>query len=148
MRVLVIGVLLGWLSPTLAGQPLTEYQPPLDEGLRARLQAADSRAGEAFFARKCAQCHDAAADGIDFTGPLLWNVVNRPIAAREGFNYSAAMRAINGRWDLATLDYYLADTKRAIPGRSMNFGGISDAELRASVLLYLRSLSDAPEPLP
>ncbi len=148
MRTLVIGMLLCGLSPMLAGQPLSEYQPPLDDALRARLQAADSRAGETFFARKCAQCHDAAADGIDFTGPLLWNVVNRPIAARAGFNYSAAMRATSGRWDFATLDYYLADTKRAIPGRSMNFGGISDVELRASVLLYLRSLSDAPAPLP
>ena len=51
-------------------------------------------------------------------------------------------------WDYATLDHYLADTERAVPGKAMNFVGIPDPALRAAVVLHLRTLNDAAPPLP
>ena len=51
-------------------------------------------------------------------------------------------------WDYATLDYYLANTERAVPGKAMNFAGIEDADLRAAVVLHLRKMADKPAKLP
>lgn len=68
--------------------------------------------------------------------------------AMPGFEFSAAMQQTGIVWDYATLDDYLADTERAIPGKAMNFMGIPDPALRAAAVAYLRTLNDAPPPLP
>ncbi|MCP5222181.1 MAG: cytochrome c family protein, partial [Zoogloeaceae bacterium] len=52
------------------------------------------------------------------------------------------------KWTYATLSYYLKDTETAVPGREMNFVGIADDATRANVVAYLRTLNDAPPPLP
>ena len=38
--------------------------------------------------------------------------------------------------------------KKAVPGTIMAFAGVAQAEERADILAYLRSLSDSPAPLP
>lgn len=124
------------------------YQPLLDAGLKTRLAQADVAAGASFFERKCGQCHDDAKDGGHGKGPHLWNVFGRKAATIPGFEFSAAMQQTGIVWDYATLDYYLADTERAVPGKAMNFMGIPDPALRAAVVAYLRTLNDAPPPLP
>jgi cytochrome c len=131
-----------------AGAPLSAAAPPLTPELRARLAAADIAPGAAYFERKCSQCHDGAKEGGHGKGPHLWNVMGRRAGSAPGFAYSDAMRAVGRDWSYATLDYYLSDTERAVPGRAMNFAGIKDDALRASVVMYLRTLSDTPAPLP
>lgn len=142
-------VLAGLLSPAaLAQGAMPGYQPALDAGLKARLAQADPATGEKFFERRCSQCHDAGKDGGHAKGPHLWNVFGRKAATIPGFEFSAAMQKTGILWDYATLDYYLADTERAIPGKAMNFVGIPDPALRAAVIAYLRTLNDTPPPLP
>ena len=58
------------------------------------------------------------------------------------------MKAVKKKWTYATLNYYLADTERAVPGREMNLTGIEDDATRANVIAFLRTLSDAPAELP
>lgn len=128
--------------------PLSGQAPPPDPALRARIAGADIAAGERTFERRCATCHDIARDGAHSKGPLLWNVVDRRAGASPGFAFSDAMRRSGHRWTLEALDYYLADTERAVPGRSMDFTGIPDAKSRADLIAYLRTLNDAPPPLP
>ncbi len=135
--------LAAWAQGAMPG-----YQPPLDAGLKTRLAQADPAAGEKFFERKCSQCHDGTKSGGHGKGPHLWNVFGRKAATIPGFEFSAAMQETGIVWDYATLDYYLADTERAIPGKAMNFMGIPDPALRAAVVAYLRTLNDAPPPLP
>ena len=55
------------------------------------------------------------------------------------------MRRSGHAWSLEALDYYLADTERAVPGRSMDFTGIPDPKLRADLVRYLESMGDAPD---
>ena len=124
--------------------PLSKYTPPSDPALAARIAAADVAAGERTFDRRCAACHDVAKDGKHSKGPLLWNVVGRKAGALPGFAYSDAMRRSGHAWTLEALDYYLADTERAVPGRSMDFNGIADVKVRSDLVAYLRSMSDAP----
>jgi cytochrome c len=131
-----------------AAGPLSGYAPPLTPALQARLAQADLAAGAAYFERKCSQCHDGAKDGGHGKGPHLWNVMGRRAGSAPGFVYSDAMRQVGRDWGYATLDYYLADTEHAVPGRAMNFSGIKDDWQRANLVMYLRTLADSPPPMP
>lgn len=115
--------------------------------LPALLAAASVDEGQAV-ARKCQACHDFAQGGANKIGPALWGVLGRDIAAHEGFSYSSALAEKEGTWDYETLDAYLADPRSWAPGNKMAFAGLKKPEDRADVILYLRSLSDSPEPLP
>lgn len=88
----------------------------------------------------CRQCH--SFDGGQ--GPAqtisLWGVFGRPIAAGDGNLYSPALSGLSGTWDEAALDRFLADPQGAVPGTTMQYGGIADAELRREVVEFLRAL--------
>ena len=127
--------------------PLSRYAPPSDPGLLERIARADPEAGAKTFDRRCSTCHDIEKGGKPSKGPPLWNVAGRKAGAVAGFAYSDAMRKSGHTWTLAALDYYLADTERAVPGRSMDFTGIADVKVRSDLVAYLRTMSDAPPPL-
>lgn len=128
--------------------PLSSYDPPLTPEFRSLLREASVEAGAQVFERKCATCHDGAKDGKPSKGPNLWNVFGRKAATFTNFRYSDAMRKSGHTWTYATLDYYLSDTERAVPGKSMDLSGLRSAKMRADLLAYLRTLNDAPPALP
>ncbi len=128
--------------------PLSSYDPPLTPELRTLLRAANVEAGAQVFERKCATCHDGAKDGKPSKGPNLWNIFGRKAAGSAVFGYSDAMRKSGHSWTYATLDYYLSDTERAVPGKSMNLTGLRSSKMRADLLAYLRTLNDVPPALP
>ncbi len=112
-----------------------------------RLAAADPAIGEKIFLQ-CAACHGARPGAAATIGPNLWNVLGRELAALPGFDYSASLRAAGGHWDYERLNRYLFDPKLvALQGR-MPFAGIRDEGARAHLIAYLRTLHDAPPPLP
>jgi cytochrome c len=116
-------------------------------GVAALLAHADPDAG-AKDARKCAACHSFDEAGSAKLGPPLWGVVGRDIASVEGFAYSEALTAKQGAWDYQNLDAFLAEPRNWAPGTKMAFAGLKKPEERADVILYLRSLSQLPAPLP
>jgi cytochrome c len=116
-------------------------------GVGALLAQADLDAG-AKDARKCAACHSFEEGGPAKIGPPLWSVVGRDIAAVEDFAYSDALAEKDGAWDYEALDAFLAEPRGWAPGTKMAFAGIKKPEERADVILYLRSLSNEPAPLP
>jgi len=131
-----------------AGQPQPAAAAPLParDLLAERLQNADASQGARLFGQ-CAVCHSAAPDGARRIGPNLWHVVGRRVASSQNFSYSRAMQAFAKgqlRWDLAALDSFLAAPARKIPGTIMSYGGLSNAQQRADLLLYLESLSEHP----
>lgn len=119
--------------------------------IAARLAEASADAGATQF-KKCAACHTAEQGGANKVGPNLWNVVNRPIAAHEGFSYSGAMREFSEggqkSWTFENLAAFLAAPKAVVPGTAMAFAGIKDPKQEADLIAYLRTLSDSPAPLP
>ena len=80
-------------------------------------------------------------------GPPLWDVVGRDIAALE-FAYSDALAEKEGAWDYQALDAFLAEPRGWAPGTKMAFAGLRKSDERADIILYLRSLSNEPAPLP
>jgi hypothetical protein len=57
-----------------------------------------------------------------------------------GFTYSRAMRNSSVLWDEKSLDAFIAEPQKAIPGNTMPFGGISDPKQRAEIVDYLKTL--------
>ena len=97
----------------------------------------------------CKACHAFEKDAPSPVGPNLHNVVGRKIASVEGFNYSPALKAKSGEtWTYEHLDAMIHKAANFAPGTLMAFPGLPDAQQRADVLLFLRSKTDNPPPLP
>ena len=122
-------------------------EPEPAMSLAELLADANPAKGQKVF-KKCAACHTVDDGGKNKVGPNLWNIVNRPIASHEGFNYSDAMAELEGAWDFDRLSAFIADPKGNVPGTKMAFKGVSKEGDRGNVLAYLRSLSTDPAELP
>ena len=117
-------------------------------GIATLLAAAEPAAGKKLF-KKCVICHNPDKDGKRKIGPNLWDVVERPVAAAEGFAYSNALKEKSGEtWSYDNLDAFLERPKDWAPGTKMSFAGLKKPERRAALIAYLRSLSDSPAALP
>jgi cytochrome c len=129
-------------APTAPAAPTLEPIGPL-------LASANVENGAAAARRACASCHSFNEGGRNGVGPNLWGIVNANHARVDGFNYSAANRALADKpWDYEALNAFIAAPARAMPGTRMAFAGISNTQQRADIIAYLRSLSANPAPLP
>jgi cytochrome c len=118
------------------------------ESLGAMLAKADVAKGQAQ-SKACLACHTFEKGGPNKTGPDLWDVVERPIAAHEGFEYSDSMKAKSGdKWTYENLFAFLKAPGQYVPKTKMAFGGIKRDQSRADLLAYLQTLSDSPKPFP
>lgn len=92
----------------------------------------------------CAICHsvkDPAAPGyVQLVGPSLLGVYGAPSARLEGYGYSKAMRAANLVWDDATLNAFIDNPHQVVPKTRMSFAGEHDADKRAAIIAYLKTL--------
>ena len=147
---LVFSLYLPWCLASAAPeeQALSHYKPVLSAEFKSLFKTADINAGKEYFLRKCSSCHDEFKSTTHGKGPNLWNVIGRKAGTAKGFDYSDAMRQSGHTWNYATLNYYLTKTKRAVPGRSMNFKGIRKDSDRAKLILFLSSMNDQNLPLP
>lgn len=120
------------------------------EPLPVLLAKADAKRGEAGV-KACAACHSFDKGGANKVGPNLWGIVDRAKGSHEGFNYSAALKERAGKgekWTFDALDHFIANPKGYISGTAMGYAGLKEADKRADVLAYLRSLADTPAELP
>lgn len=113
-----------------------------------QLAAADLENGRKL-ATGCGLCHSLEPGSEEIiTGPSLWNIVGRPVGGVGAFEYSAVMASHGGAWDYDALNSLLASPTAFMPGTKMEVSGVSTQEARADLIAYLRTLSDAPVPLP
>lgn len=106
-----------------------------------------SERGEALFDSVCRQCHTLEADEPRRDAPALRGVFGRYLGAagRSEFPYSEAMvwAGLQGAyWDAARLDAFLTSPQAEVPGTKKNFVGISDAQARADLIAFLKSVGE------
>lgn len=112
----------------------------------ALAQDGDLALGEQKYLDRCADCH-AVGDGPDKNGPSLNNVIGRPAASLEGFNYGPAMIEAGQAgvvWDVETLTKFIAKPRSVVNGSNMAFTGYSDPNDVAAVIAYLATFSPPP----
>lgn len=96
--------------------------------------------------RPCVACH-SVKPGEHSTGPSLANLWNRKSGTVEGFlRYSSKLQDADVEWNETSLDKWLSAPQQFIPGTSMNFRGIKDAQERADIIAYLKAVSDDTVP--
>ena len=107
----------------------------LSSAALAAPDAAALKRGEDIYAR-CAACHAIEANR---TGPQHCGLFGRKAGTAPGFDgYSKAMRASGIVWDEHTLDVFLQDPMKAVPGTAMGYAGVKDDKERADLIAWLR----------
>jgi cytochrome c len=99
---------------------------------------ANEAAGDAVFKKYCQVCHTTEA-GKNKIGPSLAGIVDRKAGTVPGYNYSDADKNSGVTWDEKTLDTYLTDPEKFIPGTKMLFAGVKNDADRQSLIDYLKS---------
>jgi cytochrome c len=98
----------------------------------------DPVAGKTAF-NKCMVCH-SPKEGENKIGPSLFGIVGRHSHSIPGFVYSDPMKGYDVTWDPATLDNYLVDPRKTVPGTKMIFVGIKNETERKNLIAYLETL--------
>lgn len=131
-------------APAAGAAPAAAEELPPITPLLAAANVAEGQA----VAKRCEACHTFVKGGPNRVGPNLWDVVGNPHAHAPGFAYSPSIAGMKDKpWTFEELNKFIANPKAYAPGTKMAFAGIRKAEERASLLAYLRSLSDSPKPL-
>src|SRR5271165_943531 len=133
------------LAGAAGGGPAAPAGPPNIDNLIA---TADPAKGEAYTKTVCVACHTFNEGGAAGVGPNLYNVVGAPHGHMAGFNYTQGLKDKKGPWTFTALNEWLYKPAAYAPGTRMIFPGIPNAQTRANVIDYLRTLSHNPVPLP
>lgn len=89
--------------------------------------------------RACAACH-SIEPGRHMTGPSLAGIWGRKAGTVEKFaRYSPALKAAGIVWNEETLDAWLSDPRKLVPGTSMSFRGMNDGRARGDLIAFLKN---------
>lgn len=105
------------------------------------MTGAHAQDGAAVFRRFCFVCH-ATDPGTNKLGPSLSGIVGRKAGSIADFNYSPAMKNSGLTWDQATLDTYLTEPQKLVPGTKMAFPGVRNGDDRKALIAYLATLKE------
>ena len=91
--------------------------------------------GKDLFEKRCAGCHSLDRNK---EGPMLRGVYGRAAASVKSFPYSEALAKARLIWNAETLDQWLTDSEKLVPGADMTFRVENQAE-REAIIEYLRA---------
>jgi cytochrome c len=100
--------------------------------------------GKAIYDR-CIACHALERDRV---GPRHCGLFGRRAGTVPNFRYSEAMRRSGIVWSEETLDRFLADPLKTVPGTTMGYAGIKKADERRDLIAWLRQVDGVRELCP
>jgi len=104
--------------------------------------AADVERGRALFETDCVACHAVIASVRDKSGPNLNGVVGRKAGTEQySWGFSDELLASQITWQVRSLQLFMTAPARLIPGTTMVYRGLSDAEQRLDIACYLEQVS-------
>jgi cytochrome c len=93
--------------------------------------------GEQIYHR-CQGCHSVDRNRI---GPMHKGLFGRQAGSVPGFAYSDAMKNSGIVWNEQTLDQFLEDPRKMVPGTKMTYAGVKSAQERADLIAYLKQVA-------
>jgi cytochrome c len=100
----------------------------------------DPARGEAIYQR-CLACHSLEHNRV---GPRHCGLFGRRSGSLPDYAYSAAMKKYGVTWNEETLDHFLQNPLKAVPGTKMGYAGVKDPEERADLIAYLKQATSDP----
>jgi len=104
--------------------------------VRPAAAAGDADKGKVIF-NKCMICHSLQT-GVNKIGPSLHGIVGTKAAEVPNYTFSPALMKSGLTWDDATLDKWLTNPRKLVPGTKMIFPGLPKEEDRQDVIAYLK----------
>lgn len=126
------------LSLTACGSPAEDQAAEGTTTSEVSPAATVADAKPAAFAQ-CAACH-AVEPGKHGVGPSLAGVYGTKSGEIAGYAFSDAMKNANLTWDDKTLDAYLANPMKVVPGTKMTYAGLADPAQRKAIIDYMKTL--------
>ena len=108
--------------------------------LPVRAADGDAGSGEEIYQR-CLGCHMLRSNAV---GPRHCGLFGRSAGTVKGYAYSAAMRQHGVTWNEATLDRFIENPLKTVPGTKMGYAGVKGAQERADLIAYLKQATSDP----
>lgn len=100
---------------------------------RAELPEGDATRGKAIYER-CQACHSLERNR---SGPKHCGIFGREAGGVNGYRYSRALSGSGIVWDRESLDRFLENPLKAVPGTRMGYAGVKDPQERADLIAFL-----------
>jgi len=95
----------------------------------------DAANGATLYASRCIGCHSIDANRV---GPAHRGVFGRKAGSVADYAYSPALRKSKVVWGDKTLEQWLANPEKLIPGQKMAYS-VPNAQDRADLIAYLKT---------
>jgi cytochrome c len=95
----------------------------------------DMKKGKLLYGAQCIACHSIE---VSMAGPAHRGVFGRKVGAVTDFDYSPALKKSKLVWNEKTLDKWLSNPEKLIPGQRMGFS-VASAKDREDLIAYLKS---------
>ena len=99
--------------------------------------AGDASLGKALYESRCIACHSIEENRV---GPAHHGVFGRKAGLAAGYQYSDSVRKSKIIWSEKTLDKWLKNPEKLIPGQKMGYS-VAEARDRQDLIAYLKSAS-------
>jgi len=96
--------------------------------------SSDAVKGQQLYASLCIACHSVDSN---LAGPAHRGVYGRKAGSASGFDYSPALKQSKVIWNEQTLDTWLTNPEKLIPGQQMGFS-VSNAIDRKNLIEFLK----------
>jgi len=101
------------------------------------MAAGNDERGQSLYQSHCAACHSLEYNGV---GPSHKGIFGRMAGKTSDYLYSEALKSSKVVWTDKTLNLWLADPEKFIPGQKMGIS-VPDAGERADLIAYLKKAS-------